>query len=555
MAGPEDRPKKRRWGEQQDPAKLLALQESVKARLAAAKAQAAADQSRPSKKAKVFELDMTVTGPTFRKEAERLAPPPAAAAPPAPPPPPSNPYLAHAIDTTETPLDERLGRVGKNRTHHKPLTFVEPGQWQERAEKHREKVALAQPYLSGRKVGHTITAPTLASVYGGVGDAVDETLPPRWDAHPDTNMPLALEWWDMELLPKGLQKQVAAAEAKQLKPLTQEKTDDEPVSDMTTHLRETCLQQASLSYSKTATLVQHIVPIRPAHANLPAQQPVVHLTKKELKRQRKLRRQEKQREMQDLQAAGLVPAPEPRLTLSNFIRVLGDQAYLDPSQMEQKVLEQMEARQRAHLERNAATKLTKEQRAEKRSNKLREDTTKGVTVAIFYVKDMTHPYHRTKLDLNAQQNNVSGGVLESAEPGLACVICEGGPKAIKRLVRLMTVRMKWTGPSEDEEESSDDEDENPENTKTPFNPDNRCDLVWQGMAAKRLFNGFVFQSCETPNQARKILKAKGVAHYWDQVMQHAAGNGQGIQFRLTEDSDEEDNPFQQPEDEDIVMKE
>ena len=55
---------------------------------------------------------------------------------------------------------------------------------------------------------------------------------------------------------------------------------------------------------------------------------------------------------------------------------------------------------------------------------------------------MSHTYHRTKVDLNAQQNGISGGTLECQNPPLACVICEGGPKAIKRYIRLMLVRMK-----------------------------------------------------------------------------------------------------------------
>ena len=90
---------------------------------------------------------------------------------------------------------------------------------------------------------------------------------------------------------------------------------------------------------------------------------------------RKRRREQKQREFQDLQAAGLIEPPEPRLTLQNFIRVMGDQAYVDPSQMERTVMEQVQKRQRAHLERNESKKLTKEQRAEKLRNKVLKDAT------------------------------------------------------------------------------------------------------------------------------------------------------------------------------------
>ena len=40
------------------------------------------------------------------------------------------------------------------------------------------------------------------------------------------------------------------------------------------------------------------------------------------------------------------------------------------------------------------------------------------------------------------------------------------------------------------------------------------------MGAKRMFTGtsFVFQKCETADVARKVLEAKGVAHFMDQVL-------------------------------------
>jgi U4/U6 small nuclear ribonucleoprotein PRP3 len=642
-------------------AKVLAMQESIRARLAAAKAKqagvgvvgtqpaasvvastsvavpataaaAASWKKRPaetstaslaaettSKRAKVYELDMTVTGPiapASNKPVRKI-----------------NPYLAHlevappkpkpkakdndkelsakgaaadiaAMNDDDQNVDDRLVRTSKPRPRHKTMSFVEPGSYQELAERKRDmaKAAAASGFVSGRKTGHTIHSHTMGTddmtayqATTSTDDVDDGALAPRADAHPDTTMPLALEWWDVELLPLKLKKQVAAAESKKLSKQTQaalhnlggsstaatttvdndtgdendkkEATALESKENEQQQLQAKCLEQASLSYSKTAALVQHIVPVKPPNANTaPAKQAILHLTKKELKRQRKLRRGEKQRELQDLQAAGLIPAPEPRLTLSNFIRVLGDQAFLDPSQMEQKVAEQMQARQRAHLETNLSNKLTKEQRAAKRAKKLEEDVSQGVTMAIFYVKDMSHPYHRTKVDLNAQQNFLTGGVLECQDPALSCVIIEGGPKAVKRYTRLMTVRMKWQGPDdqndgyeeEQVEEEGDLDDDDTKEAPPKFNPDNKCELVWQGMGVKRLFKGFVFQSCESSDQARKVLKQKGVGHYWDQVLQHASGRGDNLQLKLTstDNQDDGDNAFAQDddEDEDIVMQ-
>ena len=173
-------------------------------------------------------------------------------------------------------------------------------------------------------------------------------------------------------------------------------------------------------------------------------------------------------------------------------------------------------------------------------------------MALFYVKDMGHPYHRTKVDLNAQQNGISGGVLECESLGMALIIAEGGERAIKRYIRLMTVRMRWKGEDfyedEDVEEEAeedlmvgDDEDEDVkdvdedgntitttkvgEKKRKKFNPDNECDLIWSGMAIKRAFHSFMFQNAESSVVARKILEAKSVAHYWDLAIGHVERKG------------------------------
>jgi U4/U6 small nuclear ribonucleoprotein PRP3 len=549
-------------------AKALALQASIKARLEALKAKtgpvtskkrppptktSAQQQQQPStKRAKVYELDLSVTGPTFHEKA-------------APEKPKINPYLAHTIkedneesEETEAFVDERL-TTRRERKRHKELNFVEPGKFVEIAERKRTKAANAEQsgFASGRKAGMYFQSSNMANIYGSteVLDDDDSRVAPRAEANEKTVMPFVVEWWDLELLPGTLKKQVGTYEGKVLSKAAQSQMQQLDTSSKkgsgvianlvnpeVDELRNQCFDQAMLSYSKTAALVQHIIPIKPQNAkDGPEAEPTLYLTKKERKRQRKLRREEKQRELQDLQAAGLMPPPEPRLTLKNFIRVLGDQAFVDPSQMEQKVTQQVQARQRAHMERNEANKLTKEQRSTKLAKKYMEDTSGGLHVALFYVKDMSHPYHRTKVDLNAQQYNITGGVVECQNPQLSCVICEGGPKAIKKYTRLMMVRMKWKGPDNAEEEEDDDEQEDEEGVKPhKFNPENKCELVWTGMASKRFFKGFVFQACETSDQASKILRAKGVGHFWDQVLTHASGRGESFQLKLGESDDDED---------------
>lgn len=65
------------------------------------------------------------------------------------------------------------------------------------------------------------------------------------------------------------------------------------------------------------------------------------------------------------------------------MRVLGTEAVQDPTKVEAHVREQMAKRQKAHEEANAARRLTADQRREKKVRKLKEDTTLGVSVAVY----------------------------------------------------------------------------------------------------------------------------------------------------------------------------
>jgi U4/U6 small nuclear ribonucleoprotein PRP3 len=612
--------------------KAAALQQSISARLAALKAKkaqqtthatetlsSASDRVSESistdepvtKKAKVYDLDMSMVAPTFKQNdapAKKV-----------------NPYLAHTyednlgenvpseknsggVGNTEDEvflLDSRLagGHVVKPR-ERRELKFVEPGSYIHKAERRRAKVENAKKsgFVSGRKVGTFVKSVGIADAvseehnasgdyYGGSSSTADALLlqdqnieylvkhVPRADAIEEgldgstkstggmqvIPTPLVLEWWDVEMLPVKLRKEVVAVEGKAVtmranqrmkirkkqstpndldKDDMQEdsKSDEENAMIQIKNLTKQCVEASNISCCKTYKLIQHPVPVKPPNAPKEAPVPTLYLTKKEMKRQRKLRRAEKQRDLQDMQAAGLIPAPEPRLTLSNFMRVLGEQAVLDPSKMEAKVMEQIQARKLKHEKMNAERKLTKEQRASKIDKKLTEDTSQAVNVALFLVKDMSHRYHRTKIDLNAQQHKITGGVLECARPQLSLIICEGGPKSIKRFTRLMLVRMKWKGENfvniGDSDEELDEEGNATEKSQK-FNPDNSCDLIWTGMSPKRVFNSFVFQACESADIARKVLEAKGVAHFWDQAITHHSGGGDTFNFTLSQNANDD----------------
>ncbi|CAN0410984.1 unnamed protein product, partial [Ectocarpus fasciculatus] len=117
------------------------------------------------------------------------------------------------------------------------------------------------------------------------------------------------------------------------------------------------------------------------------------------------------REKQDKIALGLLPTPEPKMSMSNFMQVLGDQAVVDPSKVEALVMGQVHRRKAEHEARNQAAKLTPQEKRDKRKRKLLEDTSKELQVAVYRVADMSDPKRRFKVDVNAQQRYLTGGVV------------------------------------------------------------------------------------------------------------------------------------------------
>eukprot|EP00455_Lapot_gusevi_P002803 TRINITY_DN11153_c0_g3_i4.p1 TRINITY_DN11153_c0_g3~~TRINITY_DN11153_c0_g3_i4.p1 ORF type:complete len:325 (+),score=82.83 TRINITY_DN11153_c0_g3_i4:40-1014(+) len=254
--------------------------------------------------------------------------------------------------------------------------------------------------------------------------------------------------------------------------------------------------------------IEHPLPLAALSEPPPPPPMPLPLTKRERKKISRMRRLEKQKEVQDKIRLGLMPPPEPKVKLSNLMRVLQNEAVADPSAVEAKVRAQAEKRKLMHELQNEKRRLTPEERREKKRAKLAEDTSVELNVAIFKVADLSHAQHRFKVDINAQQLGLTGCAVLFPECNV--VVVEGGPKAMKKFNRLMLKRIKWEDVKSDaanEEESDEDEDEDSKS--------NKCMLVWQGIAKQRAFQGFRFESCRSEAMARKCLTDRGVGQYWD----------------------------------------
>ncbi|XP_023685791.1 U4/U6 small nuclear ribonucleoprotein Prp3 isoform X2 [Paramormyrops kingsleyae] len=254
-------------------------------------------------------------------------------------------------------------------------------------------------------------------------------------------------------------------------------------------------------------LVEHPAQISPP---VDTDKPVtlgVYLTKKEQKKLRRQTRREGQKEMQEKVRLGLMPPPEPKVRISNLMRVLGTEAVQDPTKVEAHVRAQMAKRQKAHEEANAARKLTSEQRKEKKAKKLKEDLSQGVYITVYRIRNLTNPAKKFKVEANASQLYLTGTVVLHRDVNI--VVVEGGPKAQKKFKKLMLSRIKWeeqTNSKREDGEGSDDE----ASKKT-----NKCSLVWEGTAKERSFGEVKFKQCPTENMAREHFKKHGTEHYWD----------------------------------------
>lgn len=231
----------------------------------------------------------------------------------------------------------------------------------------------------------------------------------------------------------------------------------------------------------------------------PAYMPVF-LTKKEQKKLRRQNRRETWKEEQEKIRLGLINPPEPKLRISNLMRVLGTEAVQDPTKMEAHVREQMAKRQKAHDEANEARKLTVEQRRDKKIRKIKEDVTLGVKVAVYRVRDLHECQSKKfKVETNAKQLLMTGVIVQFRD--CSVVVVEGGPKQQKKYKRLMMERIKW----------DEDTVKNADGNEIP----NACNLVWEGMTQRRNFGEIKVKGFLMEKLAREFFQKHQVEHYWD----------------------------------------
>jgi len=422
----------------------------------------------------------------------------------------NNPLLAAAaVDapdiTANKYYDPRMSMPGALRDGRKKraFSFVSEGHFTKRADELRAKAAVEQMLRENRSKQPAKRAP--ATLISQVAEK--EKGPPPAMSEATVAAELAkvpkVEWWDAALIRGG----------------------------------------AATGYSEDAIAVEHIthyvehpVPIEPPAEPAPPPPQPLPLTKKERKKLRTQRRLAAEKEKQDQIRCGLMAAPPPKVKISNLMQAMKDEAVADPSALEAKVRSEVAQRLRNHEERNLARKLTPQQRREKKRRKMLNDPTGGgAPVTLYRIHQMPNKQKLYKIDINAQQNHLTGVMLLSDECNL--VVVEGGPKAQRRYRKLLLHRIDWTdnGGGDDEDEEEEEEDEEDEETKRRTQSE-ACKVVWEGFVVKPHFKAFRVEAARSSEAARKLLKERNCEHYWDMAVSDGVVGGP-----VEEEDDEDDD--------------
>ncbi|XP_037813675.1 U4/U6 small nuclear ribonucleoprotein Prp3 isoform X1 [Lucilia sericata] len=353
-------------------------------------------------------------------------------------------------------FDDRIAIKPGNR-NKRALRFHEPGKFQQMAERMRMKAQLErlQNEISqiARKTG--ISSATKLAL-----------IAPKQDTPDDVP---SMEWWDSVILTNDLY------------------TLDED-------------GKISIRQSAITNLIEHPTQMKPPNEPLKPVYLPVFLTKKERKKLRRQNRREAWKEEQEKIRLGLVQPPEPKLRISNLMRVLGTEAVQDPTKIEAHVREQMAKRQKAHEDANNARKLTAEQKSEKKIRKIKEDTSCGVHVSVYRIRDLQdNASKKFKVETNAKQLHMTGTVVLFRD--CCVVVVEGGPKQQKKYRRLMLHRIKW----------EEDMVKGPDGQEVP----NSCVLVWEGTSQRRHFGEIKFKIFPMEKMAREFFQKHQVEQYWD----------------------------------------
>lgn len=472
----------------------------------------------------------------------------------------NNPYLAHLREkpkskskrqqpsVSQSVLDDRLpAGTSRQARAARALNFdvSEHNVWSQRGDAMRAEMqhgeqsshasdsdadaGAAQAPRSAREAAAAalVSAGMCSSVAAQAAQASPDTpeLSLALPARPELAEPVpALEWWDAAMLPAGQRKAWSTASAS---------------------IKQTFkYSQLSIDAVQAHKYIEFPLPVQSSLAAPSSAGIKLRMTLKERKRARRIASLERTQKLQDDIALGLVPKPEPKMKLSNMMRVMGQLAVLDPTAAEAKVREQVAQRLAQHKAHNEANKATPEERHAKHQARMEADCTGtgAISCAAFRVASLDDARHRFKVRVSAKELYLTGLALSCESPPMSVVVVEGGTRAVTGFVRVMTHRIHWDRRLEHEEHDGAGEEEAARDAaKSSAEQDTEadaaivdvsgaprsqhCALLWRGLLPQHNFPEWRMRKVATAHAARQVLEEAGMPAFWDLALADAAGAG------------------------------
>ena len=217
------------------------------------------------------------------------------------------------------------------------------------------------------------------------------------------------------------------------------------------------------------------------------------------------------------------------------MQAMKDEAVADPSALEARVRQEMAQRIKNHEERNQARKLDAGAAEKKKRKLLNDPTGGGVPVTVYRVAEIPDKQKLYKIDINAQQNHLSGVAL--LVQGCSVVVVEGGPKAQKRYRKLLLHRIDWSDVRDRDDDSDEDDDERDEERRRAASE--ACQVVWEGRVVKPQFVVPRRGGAHAGGGAQ-AAQGRGCEHYWDMASRFRTGDDDDDEEDDDEDDDEEE---------------
>ncbi|KAJ2832027.1 U4/U5/U6 small nuclear ribonucleoprotein prp3 [Coemansia furcata] len=373
--------------------------------------------------------------------------------------PKTDAYFDTSLGTHRT-AGPRMRRAGKK------LQFAKPGQYSEQADKLQNEA----------KMEHLKVKIAARAEVARLEDKVLDAIAIKFSEPPE------IEWWDAPFVSNGAYPQ----------------GDVVPIESLIT------------------IYVQHLVPVEPPASILnkssaPSQLILMHKERKKVRQQRRI---EKQREHCEKVMLGLLPPDEPKLRMSNFVRIMANQSVLDPTKAEAEARKQKQVRVDKHKADNQARKLTKEQRVAKKKRKVEIEEQKGMVAAVFRVDNLRYLPHRFKVSIGAKQNDLTGRALVCGH--MSVVVVEGSERSVKAYKKLMLRRIDWVNAQVKLDAASSAGDA--EQAKVDLSK-NSCHMIWQGPIERPRFSEFRLRDCSTEGDAKRALGDYGCEAYWQLAKQ------------------------------------